>query len=98
MPFEVPASKASIKQNRFEFHIPGNRTVFSIPKLGFLKPALALRVSELSEIAAAKVLFDELLPEAFDLFEDTEQLEAFMAAWQKASGVGVGESQASTDS
>lgn len=98
MVYEVPPSKASIKQNRFEFHMPGNRKLFSVPKLQYMKPALALQLSELTEVEAAKVLFDEYLPEAFDQFGDAEQLEEFMAAWQEASGITVGESQASTDS
>jgi hypothetical protein len=96
--YQVPASKASIKQNRFEFQLPGSKKVHSVPLLKYLKPSLALELEEASELAAAKILFNEYLPEAFPQFEDAEQLEAFLEAWKDASGIGVGESGASADS
>jgi len=98
MVYQVPASKASIKQNRFEFQLPGSRKIHSVPLLKFLKPSLALELEEASELSAAKILFNEYLPEAFTQFEDAEQLEAFLDAWKDASGIGVGESGASADS
>jgi hypothetical protein len=98
MVFQVPASKASIKQNRFEFQLPGSKKVHSVPLLKFLKPSLALELEDASEVAAARILFNEYLPEAFAQFEDAEQLGAFLEAWKDASGIGVGESEASADS
>lgn len=99
MVFQVPASKASIKQNRFDFQLPGSKKVYSVPKLQFVKPALALTFSELTEVQVANLLFAEYLPEVFPLLEDGSQLEALLNAWKEASeGVGVGESSASADS
>ena len=98
MVFQVPPSKASIKQNRFEFSLPGSKKVYSVPKLGFVNPSLILQMEGESEAAAVKALFDEYLPEAFPLFEDSAQLEVFMGAWKEASGVSLGESEASADS
>lgn len=36
MTFEVPASKASIKQNQFEFKVPGERKARALPALKYL--------------------------------------------------------------
>lgn len=93
--FLVPASKASLKQNRFRFQLPGSETVHEVPLLKFLPPRLILSSEEMSEVAFAQVLFTEFMPEAFDAFEDAEQLQAFMAAWGEASGITAGESEAS---
>lgn len=99
MVFQVPASKASIKQNRFEFQLPGSKKVYSVPKLQFVKPALALQFSEITEIQVANLLFAEYLPEVFPQLEDGSQLESLLNAWKEASeGVGVGEYSASADS
>jgi hypothetical protein len=97
--YQVPASKASIKQNRFEFQLPGSKKVYSVPKLQFVKPSLALTFGELTEIQVANLLFAEYLPEVFPQLEDGSQLEALLNAWKDASeGVGVGESSASDGS
>ena len=40
MVFQVPASKASIKQNVFEFQIPGKEKVWSLPKAQYLRADL----------------------------------------------------------
>jgi hypothetical protein len=99
MVYQVPASQASIKQNRFEFTLPGSKKVYSVPKLQFVKPSLALTFGELTEIQVANLLFAEYLPEVFPQLEDGSQLEALLNAWKDASeGVGVGESSASADS
>lgn len=99
MVFQVPPSKASVKQNRFEFTLPGAKKVYSVPKLNFLKPSLALSFDALTEVQVANALFNEYLPEVFPLIEDGAQLEALLNAWKDASeGVGVGESSASADS
>ncbi|QOI67659.1 tail assembly chaperone [Arthrobacter phage Orcanus] len=55
MTFEVPASKASIKQNQFEFKVPGERKARTLPLLKFLPVALSGRLSEAARpIAAAQ--------------------------------------------
>ena len=99
MVFQVPPSQASIKQNRFEFALPGSKKVYSVPKLQFLKPSLALSFDDMNEAQAARALFSTYLPDALELLEDSTQLQALMEAWQADSeGVGVGESKASADS
>lgn len=99
MVFQVPPSQASVKQNRFEFQLPGSKKTYSVPKLQFIKPALALQFSELTEVQVANLLFAEYIPDVFPLLEDATQLEALLGAWKEASeGVGVGESSASADS
>lgn len=98
MVYQVPASQASIKQNRFEFTLPGSKKVYSVPKLQFVKPSLALKFDELTEVQIANLLFTEYLPEVFPQLEDATQLEALLNAWKEESGIGVGESGASHDS
>ena len=99
MVYEVPKGKASLKQNRFEFKMPGKTKVYSVPKLEFMKPSLALQLEgDITGAAAARLLFGEYLPEAFESFEDGQQLQDFMAAWAEASGVSLGESGASPES
>ncbi|AYN56884.1 tail assembly chaperone [Arthrobacter phage Andrew] len=46
MTFEVPASKASIKQNQFEFKVPGERKARSLPLLKFVPLGLRSRLAE----------------------------------------------------
>jgi hypothetical protein len=48
MVFEVPASKASIDQNRFKFKLPGQKKTWSVPKLQFISSDLRLRMQEAS--------------------------------------------------
>lgn len=98
MVYEVPKSKASLKQNRFEFKLPGSAKIYDVPLLKFLKPAVALKIQGASEVEAAQALFDEYLPVALEKFEDAEQLGAFIEAWSEASGISVGESKALSDS
>jgi hypothetical protein len=99
MVFQVPPSKASVKQNRFEFQLPGSKKTYSVPKLQYVKPSLALQFDELTEVQIANLLFGEYLPDVFPLLEDATQLEALLEAWKAASeGVGVGESEASAGS
>ncbi|WP_066041899.1 hypothetical protein [Herbiconiux solani] len=38
--YEVPASKASIKQNVFEFKVPGTKKTWSIPKQAYINSEL----------------------------------------------------------
>ena len=96
--YEVPKSQASLKQNRFEFKLPGSPKVYDVPLLKFLKPSIAFEIADLSEIELARRLFAEYLPEASQKFEDADQLAAFMSAWTEASGIAPGESKASADS
>lgn len=113
--YEVPRSKASIKQNRFEFKMPDGKK-YSVPLLQYIKPSLAqkfdesdLSVDENGNLVGGdtkeafdliRLLLDTYFPEAdlFAQFEDAEQFGAWMTAWGEASGVTLGESEASSES
>jgi hypothetical protein len=97
--YTVPASKASIKQNRFEFKVPGDRKVYSVPKMKFLKPSLILDIDqEQKKSGVLRRLLEVYHPGLFDQFDDISQVEALYNAWGEASGIQVGESSGSTDS
>jgi hypothetical protein len=98
MVFQVPPSKASIGQNRFEFQLPGDDQVFSLPLLKYVKPKVALSIETESRARAMVVLFQEYMPEVLDRLEDAEQLTALFNGWVAASGVTLGESEGSSDS
>lgn len=103
MPFQVPASKASQKQNRFEFQFPGDRKTYSVPLINYLPPWLALKLknadADLDE-GVIRELFDTIAPGMglFEKFEEAEQFSEWMSAWGRASGVTLGESPASAES
>lgn len=100
MPYEVPQSKKSLKQNVFEFTFPRSKKVYSVPLVKYIRPGLAIEIGELGEVEMVKRLFEEFAPgqNLLDKFEDMEQLEAWAHAWREASGISVGESQASAES
>lgn len=98
--YEVPKSKASINQNRFEFKFPGSPKKYSIPLLKFLRPQLALSFDRMTEMEAIVAVFEAYFPgeDLFGQFESAEQFEAFLNAWQEASGIDLGESEGSPTS
>lgn len=100
MAFEVPASKRSIRQNQFEFKVPGDRKTYHIPKAKYLTVG---QVEKLAGKGSAELAITDLLDivgegEARAAVEtlDTEQLMALMTAWQADSQLEVGESSASS--
>lgn len=48
MPFEVPASKASIRQNQFSFTLPGDETEYVLPKMQYVNSDIQRRMQELA--------------------------------------------------
>lgn len=100
MPYQVPPSKASIKQNQFEFKLPGDRKTYSIPKLQYLKPSLIDRFEDGStpKTDLLRSIFDHYHPGLWESFDDLDQARGFFDAWGEASGITAGESSASTDS
>lgn len=89
--FEVPKSKASIKQNRFEFRIDGQS--HSVPLIKFLPVRIVERMDS-NGLAGILEAFDPATREVLrDLASD--QFEALSDAWAAASEVDVGESSAS---
>ena len=93
--FRVPASRASLNQNRFQFQLPNEEQIRSLPKLKFLKPSIAVRIEEMPLQQAVIVLFETYDPTVLDAIEDLEQLEAIVEAWATASGIALGESKPS---
>lgn len=49
MVFEVPASRASIKQNQFEFKVPGEKKTRALPLLKFVPVGYRDRLQKLAE-------------------------------------------------
>ena len=101
MTYEVPESKRSLKQNQFLFKVPGNTKQFTVVKAKFLPVGLIETLSGNDKAVSIKDLL-ELFGggEASEAVRglDSEQLNDLMGAWQKDSGISVGESSASTDS
>lgn len=99
MTFQVPVSKASVAENRFDFSFPGSKKKYSIPLIQYLKPSLIRDHAEKDEVRGFAAILNEHFDEdVFAKFEDTEQFEAFIEAWKEASTISLGESEGSTDS
>lgn len=102
MPYEVPESKKSIRQNQFEFMVPGDDTVYAVPKAKFLPVGVIEKMSTRGAVSISDILDlfgDGGSPAAVAVRTlDSEQLQALTEAWQRDSGLTVGESSASTDS
>lgn len=114
MVYEVPPSKASIKQNRFEFKFRGNKKTYSLPKLQFLTPKLQSRLmAAVKDIPDGEeptreqgaviydlqlAIFEHYIPDFLDLVDGQDQITALFEAWQGASKISLGESSASAGS
>lgn len=99
MVYEVPKSKASIKQNRFEFVMPDDPdTTLSVPLLKYLKPSLVFELNGVDQTQAVRRMLEEYHPDIFDRFEDMTQITDLYEAWAAESGIELGESSASSDS
>lgn len=102
-PFVVPESKRSIRQNQYEFTLPGQKKIYRIPKAKYLPVGLIEKFEGSKEdLSVADVLsmFDngDAATLAAIRTLDSEQLQALTKDWQTDSGMTVGESKASTDS
>lgn len=95
--FRLPASKASLAQNQFRFQLPDEEHVRSIPKLQFLKPALAVRIEDMPIQQAVVELFTVYETDLLDRLEGLDQLEPLVDAWATASGISLGESKPSSE-
>lgn len=96
MPFDVPASKKSIAQNRFEFTLDG--VTHSIPLLKFAPVEAAEHFENGRNVAGILACCEN--DDARDAVRslDGAQFGALMDAWGAASGVTPGESSASEES
>lgn len=96
MAYEVPESKRSVGQDMFEFKIAGK--AYSIKKAKFLTigEAEALESPESSTVVLD--IFGRRGTKQGDAVRslDQEQFAALVEAWKLDSGVGVGESGASS--
>jgi|tagenome__1003787_1003787.scaffolds.fasta_scaffold20400330_2 hypothetical protein len=95
MPYQVPPSKASVDQNKFEVELDG--TTYRLPSLKYVKPAL-LEGTSTEGISGTRALFDHYAPGLFDAIEGADQLEGIMTAWGESSDITLGESQGSASS
>ncbi|QOP66606.1 tail assembly chaperone [Microbacterium phage Lahqtemish] len=93
MVYEVPASKRSIKQNQFQFKVPGNRKTYSIPKAKYMTvgqvEVLAAKSGEVQLTDILDILGQGEAREAVSTLEQ-EQLMALLEAWQADSGLTMG--------
>lgn len=96
MPFDVPASKKSIKQNRFEFTLEG--VPHSIPLLKFAPVIAAEHFEAGRDVAGLIACCENDDAKAALRSLDGDQLGALTDAWFAASGVTAGESEASEES
>lgn len=96
MAFQVPQSKKSIKQNRFEFQIGDD--VFEVPLLKFAPVRAAELLEKGEQVQALLAMLDDEAARDAVRSLDGEQFGALMDAWSKASGVDAGESAASPGS
>ncbi|MEC5185298.1 hypothetical protein RCH12_002774 [Cryobacterium sp. MP_3.1] len=100
MVFQVPPSKASSKQNRFEFQVVADGPVYSIPLLKYVKNGLKARLSQLTE---ENLKFSDLLmifeadPAARTAVDEIEQeqTDELLKAYHEASGITLPESSPS---
>lgn len=101
MSFKVPESKRSIGQNLFEFELPGDPTVYTIPKAKYMTTGQVellagagsgdLKITDVLEVLGQN---EEAAAAVRTL--DVEQMQALMQAWQADSGLELGESSASS--
>jgi hypothetical protein len=96
MPFDVPQSKRSIKQNRFEFTLDGK--TYSIPLLKFAPVEAAEHFEVNHNVAGILACCETKAARDVVRAMDRSQFAALMDAWQKASGITTGESEASEES
>lgn len=97
MTFQIPASKRSIGQNRFEF-LDDDGGKHSIPVLKFLPVEAAELLEDGKTIKALLTACGTDGARKAIRALDGEQFQAFMEEWQRVSEVEAGESQGSTDS
>ena len=93
------------ERKEFCFQLTGSKKVWRIPLMGSMSAAQVLRFRKLGQSAMDE---DAMLDAASDLLESfapgimdaitLDQLAEVWRAWQEASGVSVGESQASPES
>lgn len=108
MVYEIPESKRSKDQNKWEFKVPGDDRVYKILKAKYLPLGLVEKLEGQKNVTLADIfaMFDAGKQTKAEIAEtsavhaairtlDGEQLQALTEAWQNDSGVQLGESSAS---
>ena len=93
------------ERKEFCFQLAGSDKVWHVPLMGSMSAAQILRFRRLGKSAGdmdamldvASELFESLAPGVMDALT-LDQLAEVWTAWQRASGITVGESQASPES
>ena len=100
MAYQVPESKRSIDQNKFEFNVPGDDRTYKVPKAKYLPLGAVEKLQGQSDVTLSDIieLFNDADAQVAIRRLDTEQLSALTEAWQNDSGVQLGESSASSSS
>jgi hypothetical protein len=95
MAFQVPASKKSIGQDKFEFEIDGE--THSITRAKFLSIGTQLSLDSADAQERITILFGEPGSKLGDAVRglDSDQFDALMDAYNEDSDVAPGESQGS---
>jgi hypothetical protein len=94
MTFEVPASKASVGQDKFDFSIAGKK--YSVRKLKYVPIGQRSSISHDGEAQLEFFGVDGTKQGDAVRGLDEEQFKALVEAWQADSEVTVGESEASS--
>lgn len=94
--FQVPESKKSIAQNRFEFEHDGK--TYSLPLLKFAPVEAAEAFENGRNVAGILACCENEAAQDVVRSLDGDQFGALMDAWSEASGVEPGESPASSGS
>jgi hypothetical protein len=89
--YEVPKSKASIKQNRFEFKVEGKAKTYSVPLLKFITAASVMAFEDNKELRGIMLAADDPVTRGVLEGLDADQLEQLATAWAAESGITPGE-------
>ncbi len=98
MPYQVPRSKRSLKQNQFEFTIDGDtepERIYSVPLMQFITPSVLRDLAELDMNEFFIRFMDLELPGVLEKLEGGDQLTDLLTAWQADSKLSMGESEGS---
>lgn len=94
----APSGAADKPENRFDFQLWNDETIYSIPKLAYIKPDLLRKITGQELTSGILGLIEEYNPGVTAKLEDSEQLGGIISAWSEESGISVGESSGSSTS
>lgn len=106
MVYEIPESKRSLRQNKFEFKISGSQALYAIPKPQFLPlsitemmidATLSEEDAETTQLEVFRYLIG-LIPGAVKEQIESDQLAELFKAWQESGKATLKKSSASPSS